>query len=150
MEIPVFQILFFCLAAVSVVNGRPGYFGPGYPYAAGVPHAAPLPVHDTPEVVAAKAAHFAAYGAAAAAAAAAPDTGAYGAYGGPHDDGQYRGELYGDDGQYREGHSTGGYVGPLAGVPVIVNGVPADTPAVAAARAAHLAAHAHAGGHYYG
>jgi hypothetical protein len=134
-----------------MVSAHPGYFGAGYPYATGVPHAAPLPVHDTPEVAAARSAHFAAYSAAAAAAAAAPDTGAYGGhYGGHYDDGQYREGLYGDDGQYREGHSGGRYVGPLAGVPVIVNGVPADTPAVAAARAAHLAAHAHAGGHYYG
>jgi hypothetical protein len=120
-----FQILLFCLVAISMVCARPGYYG--YPYAAGIPHAhaAPLPVHDTPEVAAAKAAHFAAYNAAAAAAAAAPDHGAYGSYG---------------------GH----YTGPLAGVPVIVNGVPADTPEVAAAKAAHFAAYAHAAGHHYG
>jgi hypothetical protein len=31
-----------------------------------------------------------------------------------------------------------------------VNGVPADTPAVAAAKAAHFAAHAHAAGNHYG
>jgi hypothetical protein len=31
-----------------------------------------------------------------------------------------------------------------------VNGVPADTPEVAAAKAAHFAAHAQAGGHHYG
>jgi hypothetical protein len=31
-----------------------------------------------------------------------------------------------------------------------VNGVPVDTPEVAAAKAAHFAAHAHAGGHHYG
>ncbi|KAJ9573634.1 hypothetical protein L9F63_008975, partial [Diploptera punctata] len=111
-----------------VWDARPGYLGYPYaaavhpyaavPYAAGVP---PVPVHDTPEVAAAKAAHFAAYNHAAAAAAAAPDTGAYaGAYATPH------------------GH----YVGPLAGVPVLVNGVPADTPEVAAARAAHFATYA--------
>jgi hypothetical protein len=155
------QTVFFCLMAASMVYARPGYLGLGYPYAAAIPHAAPLPVHDTPEVAAAKAAHFAAYSAAAAAAAAAPDTGYYGgAYddgqyrGGHYDDGQYHEGLYGDDGQYREGHYAGHYAGhytgPLAGVPVLVNGVPADTPAVAAAKAAHFAAHAHAGGHHYG
>jgi hypothetical protein len=103
-----------------MVYARPGYYG--YPYAAGFTHAAPLPVQDTPEVAAAKAAHFAAYNAAAAAAAAAPDNGAYGSV----------------------------YTGPLAGVPVLVNGVPVDTPEVAAAKAAHFAAHAEASGHYYG
>ncbi|KAJ9573635.1 hypothetical protein L9F63_008976, partial [Diploptera punctata] len=36
---------------------------------------------------------------------------------------------------------TNAYVGPVA-VPTIVNGVPADTPEVAAAKAAHFAAHA--------
>ena len=157
--------MFVCLVAAAVVHARPGHLGLGYPYAAGLIHGAPLPVHDTPEVAAAKAAHFAAYGAAAAAAAAAPDHGAYGGhyddgqyraghYAGHYDDGQYREGLYGDDGQYSEshyaGHHAGRYVGPLAGVPILVNGVPVDTPAVAAAKAAHFAAHAHAGGHHYG
>jgi hypothetical protein len=109
-----FQITFLCLASVTMVYARPEY------YAAGLTHAAPLPVQDTPEVAAAKAAHFAAYNAAAAAAAASPDHGAY------------------------------VYTGPLAGVPVIVSGVPVDTPEVATAKAAHFAAHAQARGHYYG
>ena len=120
VRVTLFQITFLCLATVTTVYAQPGYYG--YPHAAGLTHAAPLPVHDTPEVAAAKAAHFAAYNAAAAAAAASPDHGEYG----------------------------GRYVGPLAGVPVIVNGVPADTPEVAAAKAAHFASHAHARGHYYG
>jgi len=120
-----FQIVFFCLVAVSVVSAAPAYLG--YPFAP-IP---PQPVADTPEVAAAKAAHFAAYNAAAAAAAAAPDYDAipipapvypaYAAYAAP-----------------------GAYIGPLAGVPTIVNGVPADTPEVAAAKAAHFAAHAQA------
>jgi hypothetical protein len=42
------------------------------------------------------------------------------------------------------------YTGSLAGVPVIVNGVPVDTPEVAAAKVAQFSAHAHARGHYYG
>ncbi|PSN36774.1 hypothetical protein C0J52_23237 [Blattella germanica] len=122
----------FCLLAAASVSAAPSY----YPYAGAVhPYAAathPVPVHDTPEVAAAKAAHFAAYSHAAAAAAAAPDHGHYdGAYSNPH--GHYAGA-------YSNPH--GHYVGPLAGVPVIVNGVPADTPEVAHARAAHLAAHA--------
>jgi hypothetical protein len=141
--------------AASVIHGRPGYAG--YPYA-GVPapnaHAAPLPVHDTPEVAAARAAHFAAFNAAASAAAASPDNGAYGGpQGGP---GPYAGApAY--TGPYASAPAYGGpypgapaYGGPYAGAPAIVNGVPADTPEVAAAKAAHLAAHAKAGGHHYG
>ena len=179
-----FQITLLCLATVTTVYARPGYYG--YPHAAGLAHAAPLPVHDTPEVAAAKSAHFAAYNAAAVTAAASPDHGAYGGhyggsygghyddgqyhdgrYGGHYDDGQYHGEhyddgqyregLYGghyDDGQYREapygGHYAGAYTGHYAAAPAIVNGVPVDTPEVAAAKAAHFAAHAHAAGHHYG
>ena len=99
-----------------MVYARPGY------YPTVLTQVAPLPVQDTPEVAAAKAAHFAAYNAAAAAAAASPDLGEYGSV----------------------------YTGPLAGVPVIVNGVPVDTPEVASAKAAHFAAHAQAIGQYYG
>lgn len=111
--------------AVSVAYARPGYLG--YPYAP----IAPQPVADTPEVAAAKAAHFAAYNAAAAAAAAAPD---YDAIAIPA-------PLYPGYAAYA---APGAYIGPLAGVPTIVNGVPADTPEVAAAKAAHFAAHAQA------
>ena len=58
-----------------MVYARPGYYG--YSYAAGISHAVPLPVHDTPEVAAAKAAHFIAYG-------SLTDHGAYGSvYTGP-------------------------------------------------------------------
>nr|P80676.1 RecName: Full=Cuticle protein 2; AltName: Full=Bc-NCP2 [Blaberus craniifer] len=96
----------------------------GYPYAAVLPQ----PVADTPEVASAKAAHFAAYNVAAAAAAAAPDYDAVGVVAPPY-----------------PGYSA--YVGPLAGIPAIVNGVPADTPEVAAAKVAHFAAHA-AANHY--
>lgn len=106
------------------------YGYPGYPYPP-APHGAPQPVADTPEVAAARAAHFAAYNAAASAAAAAPDTGAYGA---PAYAGSYPGAP--------------GYGAPYAAAPAIVNGVPADTPEVAAAKAAHFAAHAQAGNHY--
>ena len=112
----IFQVAFFCLAVVSVTYARPQFFY------------APQPVADTPEVAAAKVSHFAAWNAAAAAAAAAPDFGPVpvaapfiSAYAAP-----------------------GTYVGPLAGVPAIVNGVPADTPEVAAAKVAHFAAHAQA------
>lgn len=95
------------------------YARPSYIYA-------PQPVADTPEVAAAKVSHFAAWNAAAAAAAASPDLGpipvaAPWAYAAP-----------------------GTYYGPFAGVPAIVNGVPADTPEVAAAKVAHFAAHAQA------
>ncbi|KDR16641.1 Cuticle protein 2 [Zootermopsis nevadensis] len=125
------QVVFFCLVAVSVAYARPGLLG--YPYGPILPQ----PVADTPEVAAAKASHFAAYNAAAAAAAAAPDLEAlgipvplypgYAAYGAP-----------------------GAYIGPLAGVPTIINGVPADTPEVALAKAAHFAAHAQANAAIYG
>lgn len=113
----IFQVAFFCLAVVSVAYARPQFL-----YAP----IAPQPVADTPEVAAAKVAHFAAWNAAAAAAAAAPDLGPIptpfiSAYAAP-----------------------GTYFGPLAGVPAIVNGVPADTPEVAAAKIAHYAAHAQA------
>lgn len=107
----ILQIVFLCLVCAS-----PAFL---------------TPVLDTPEVAAAKAAHFAAYNAAAAAAAAAPDYGAipiaaplipgYTAYAAP-----------------------GTYIGPLAGIPTLINGVPADTPEVAAAKVAHFAAHAQA------
>lgn len=112
----IFQVAFFCLAVFSVTYARPQiFYDPG-------------PVVDTPEVAAAKVAHFAAWNAAAAAAAAAPDFGPVpvaapfiSAYAAP-----------------------GTYIGPLAGVPAIVNGVPADTPEVAAAKVAHFASHAQA------
>jgi CTP:molybdopterin cytidylyltransferase MocA len=114
-----FQIAFFCLAVASVAYARPQYFLAGIP---------PQPVADTPEVAAAKVAHFAAWNAAAVAAAAAPDLDGIpiaapfiSAYAAP-----------------------GTYFGPLAGVPAIVNGVPADTPEVTAAKIAHFAAHAQA------
>lgn len=101
------------MAVFSVTYARPQFFY------------APQPVADTPEVAAAKVAHFAAWNSAAAAAAAAPDFGPVpaliSAYAAP-----------------------GAYLGPLAGVPAIVNGVPADTPEVAAAKIAHFAAHAQA------
>jgi hypothetical protein len=115
----IFQVVFFCLAVVSVTYARPQFL-----YAP----VAPQPVADTPEVASAKVAHFAAWNAAAAAAAAAPDYGPVpvaapfiSAYAAP-----------------------GAYVGPYAGIPAIVNGVPADTPEVAAAKVAHFAAHAQA------
>ena len=144
----VFQIALFCLVAVSVVCGRPQYHG--YPYG-GVPgpnpHAAPLPVHDTPEVAAAKAAHFAAYNTAASAAAAIPD---HGAYPGAH------GYAAPAPAPYSGAHGYGapypgapGYEAPYHGAPAIVNGVPADTPEVAAAKVAHFAAHAKASDNHY-
>lgn len=148
--------------AVSVVCGRPQY--PGYPYG-GVPgpnpHAAPLPVHDTPEVAAAKSAHFAAYNAAASAAAATPDHGAYpGAHGyaapAPYSGAHGYGAPYaGAPGYAAPGYSAPyagapGYGAPYHGAPGIVNGVPADTPEVAAAKAAHFAAHAKVSGNHYG
>lgn len=114
-----FQVVFFCLAAVSVAYARPQFL-----YAP----IAPQPVADTPEVAAAKVAHYAAWNAAAVAAAASPDLGPVpiaapliSAYAAP-----------------------GTYFGPLAGIPALVNGVPADTPEVAAAKVAHFAAHAQA------
>jgi len=153
----VFQIALFCLVAVSVVCGRPQY--PGYPYG-GVPgpnpHAAPLPVHDTPEVAAAKAAHFAAYNAAASAAAATPDHGAYpGAHGyavpAPYSGAHGYGASYpGAPGYAAPYPGAPGYGAPYHGAPAIVNGVPADTPEVAAAKSAHFAAHAKASGNHYG
>jgi len=106
------------------------YGYPGYPYSA-APHGAPQPVADTPEVAAAKAAHFAAYNAAASAAAASPGYGpAAPAYGGA-----YPGAVP-------------GYGAPYGANPPLVNGVPADTPEVAAAKAAHFAAHAQAANNY--
>jgi hypothetical protein len=114
----------------------------GYPYPA-APHGPPQPVADTPEVAAARAAHFAAYNAAASAAAASPDYGrgapSYAgspAYGGPA---AYGGPYPG---------AAPNYGSPYAPAPALVNGVPADTPEVAAAKAAHFAAHAQAGNHY--
>lgn len=149
--------MFFCLVAVSVVCGNPQYGG--YPYG-GVPgpqgHGAPAPVRDTPEVAAAKAAHFAAYNAAASAAAGAPNHGAYGGpYGGapyagaPGYGAPYGGAPYAGAPGYGAPYAGApGYGGQYGGAPGIVNGVPADTPEVAAAKAAHLAAHAQAGNHY--
>jgi hypothetical protein len=129
------QILFSCLMAVTMTCAQYGY--PGYPYP-GAPHGAPQPVADTPEVAAARAAHFAAYNAAASAAAAAPEYGhgapAYG-HGAPAYPAPYPG-------------AAPGYGSPYAAAPALVNGVPADTPEVAAAKAAHFAAHAQAGNHY--
>lgn len=76
---------------------------------------------DTPEVQHAKAAHFAAYAKAAQEAAANPDYTQY-VYAAPWSHGP---------------------------VPQIAhNGVPLDTPEVAAAKSAHLAAHAAARHHY--
>jgi hypothetical protein len=126
-----FQVVFFCLVAVSFAYARPGYLG--YAYAP----IGPQPVADTPEVAAAKAAHFAAYNAAAAAAAAAPDLDAI----------HIAGPLIPGYAAYA---APGAYIGPLAGIPTIVNGVPADTPEVAAAKAAHFAAHAQANAALYG
>jgi hypothetical protein len=129
------QIVFACLMAVTMTCAQYGY--PGYPYP-GAPHGAPQPVADTPEVAAARAAHFAAYNAAASAAAAAPEYGhgapAYG-HGAPAYPAPYPG-------------AAPGYGSPYAAAPTLVNGVPADTPEVAAAKAAHFAAHAQAGNHY--
>lgn len=124
------QITFFCLIAVSMTCAQYGY--PGYPYP-GAPHAAPQPVADTPEVAAARAAHFAAYNAAASAAAAAPEYG----HGAPAYPAPYPG-------------AAPGYGSPYAPAPALVNGVPADTPEVAAAKAAHFAAHAQQAGNHYG
>ncbi|XP_069679351.1 cuticle protein 2-like [Periplaneta americana] len=136
------QVACVFLVAVSAVSagivGYP-YAGVPVPHAYGYAHGLPAPVHDTPEVAAAKAAHFAAYNAAAAAAAAAPDHGVYGAYDGAHYAGPYA--VAGVPGY------AGHYGAHYAGVPAIVNGVPADTPEVAAAKAAHFAAHAHAAHH---
>ncbi|PNF16016.1 Cuticle protein 2, partial [Cryptotermes secundus] len=106
-----FQIVFFCLVCAS-----PAFL---------------TPILDTPEVAAAKAAHFAAYNAAAAAAAAAPDYGPI-PFAAPLIPG------------YTAYAAPGTYIGPLAGVPALINGVPADTPEVAAAKVAHFAAHAQA------
>lgn len=112
----IFQVAFFCLAVVSVAYARPQYYY------------APQPVADTPEVAAAKVAHFAAWNSAAAAAAAAPDFGPVPVAA-----------------PFFPGYAAhGAYIGPFAGVPAIVNGVPADTPEVAAAKVAHFAAHAQA------
>jgi hypothetical protein len=124
------QIVFSCLMAVTMTCAQYGY--PGYPYP-GAPHGAPQPVADTPEVAAARAAHFAAYNAAASAAAAAPEYG----HGAP---------AYGHGAPYPG--AAPGYGSPYAAAPALVNGVPADTPEVAAAKAAHFAAHAQAGNHY--
>lgn len=143
-----------------MVCGSPQY--PGYPYAGAPgpnPHAAPLPVHDTPEVAAAKSAHYAAYNAAASAAAATPDHGAYpGAHGyaAPYAGAHGHGAPYpGAPGYAAPGYAAPypgvpGHGAPYPGAPAIVNGVPADTPEVAAAKAAHFAAHAKASGHHYG
>lgn len=103
--------------------------GPAPAVALGAPlyHAvaahAPVALHngvpiDTPEVQLAKAAHFAAHAAARA---------------GHH---LYKRSLYAGPWAYAPQH-----------VPVIVNGVPVDTPEVQHAKAAHYAAHAQAGGH---
>lgn len=90
-------------------------------YAVAAP--APVALHngvpvDTPEVQLAKAAHLAAHAAARA---------------GHH---LYKRSLYGGPWAYAPQH-----------VPVIVNGVPVDTPEVQHAKAAHLAAHAQARGY---
>ena len=115
------------------------YGYPGYPYPA-APNGAPQPVADTPEVAAAKAAHFAAYNAAASAAAASPGYGPSApAYGGA-----YPGAAPG----YGAPYGAPGYGAPYGAAPPLVNGVPADTPEVAAAKAAHFAAHAQAANHY--
>ncbi|PSN32845.1 hypothetical protein C0J52_26144, partial [Blattella germanica] len=119
-------IAFFCVVAISMALAQPQYYG-YHPYG----HVLPQPVADTPEVASAKAAHFAAYNAAAAAAAAAPD---YDVVAAP---------------VYHHAYAAPHYVGPIAGVPAIVNGVPADTPEVAAAKAAHFAAHAQVNAAHY-
>lgn len=128
------------LAALSAAGGHVGYagsYGAGAPYyasAAPITHyiATPAPgitfggaPLDTPEVAAAKAAHFAAYSEAASRNA-------------PH----YRrrrsaGSYYGGAGGY-------GYAGPQH-IPIITDrGVPLDTPEVQAAKAYHAQAYVQA------
>ncbi|XP_046668588.1 cuticle protein 2-like [Homalodisca vitripennis] len=99
-----------------------------------VAHANPLVPADTPEVAAAKAAHFAEYNRAAAAAGAPGYAYPYAAY--PYSYGY----------PYAYPYST--YAAPV----VTPEGYLADTPEVAAAKAAHFAEHAKAGGAvpYYG
>ncbi|XP_044736069.1 cuticle protein 18.7-like [Chrysoperla carnea] len=117
-------------------GGHDGAYAGGYAGLGGAGHygghyAVPIIGHggvpiDTPEVQAAKAAHFAAHAKAAAAAS------------------------YGGHGHYRRRRGIyGGYAVPVIGH----NGVPLDTPEVQAAKAEHFAAHAKAGsglGHGYG
>lgn len=132
--------------------------------ATNLPVHSPTPVLDTPEVASAKARHAAAYNEAAAAAAAAPDvseavvvaaTPTVYAAAAPS---VITSHSYTAPGIVASADTAGGFayssqsVGPLyaprfysavlpAAAPILVNGVPADTLEVAAAKAAHYAAH---------
>jgi len=127
-----------CSAAVASAGIAPGYPGPIHvPHLVGHPNGAVVPA-DEPAVVAARADHLAAKGAAfhAAVASGPGPVGPIAPAGpAPH--------ALGYAGPAPAGPL--GYAGPLAGVPSLVahpNGavVPADEPAVVAARADHLAA----------
>lgn len=103
--------------AAPIVHAAPvvhaAYAAP-WAYAAPLAHGAPI---DTPEVQAAKAAHFAAHA-------------------------QARANLH----HLHKRSAAWGYAAPwgYAAAPVIHNGVPVDTPEVQHAKAAHFAAHAQA------
>jgi len=92
-----------------------------------------IPVQDTPEVAAAKAAHKAGHDAAAVAAAAPEVRLVYSA-------------IVPGGFAYSTHSGVPGFVSfsSVGPVPAVASGIPADTPEVAAAKAAHFAAHAEA------